>query len=938
MTTRILLTLTWAFLGGLCSAATEPDPTRALWQPYRITPRCGAQHVSLDGPWQLCHRDAPIAAPADLAAEQDWIAAEVPSTVQWALYRAGRLPQPYEHLNSKQYSWVDEKVWYYRKSLRLDPPGDGQLAFLSFDGIDYFARVWLNGKLLGRHEGMFGGPVAEVGGLLRPGAANEIVVEVKAANFGNKQDFSSRKLGPIIKPWVLAGGVGAEMFFPLGMWRGARVDILRAAHLERPFLVTESADGQSAQLRLSLEVFDRAHSLQFELHPGRNTAIQPPEAYRMAWKAEPSPAKLALAVRLRSKTTGAVALDETFALDTIVGRNVVRRAFRVAAPELWWPNGLGDARLYRATLVLTADGKPVDQLEFDYGIRTIATRPTAGPVMPDRWADWQFVVNGRPLFVKGVNWMPADILLDLPAERYRWLLGMAKAAGMQMIRIWGGGLLETDEFYAAANELGLMIWQDFPVGNQDTPDWPQDVWEAQVMQNIFRLRNHPALALWCGGNEFNAYSQGNTATIGILERNVADFDGTRPWRRTSPDAGSLHTYPDMDPTWYTAAYRWVPFIAETGMHNIPEPRTILEVVDAAEFARPLTGMFTKEFPQEHPDLMHHFVEYQPSRVPRMLSRASQIDDMNAPTLAALAEGTQIGAGEFYQIVSDLTQANWPTTSGLLPWVFKRPWPVIAIMLVDGLGHPTAPYYFLKRTYEPTHVLVRLPELMWAKGEAVPLRAAVVHAPAAPLDGLQLSVRVLDPALKPVWHKAHAVNLAPGPSVADVDLGGFTLPEAFEERFFFVVAELRAADGRLVSRSVYWPRCLARMSDESFRTAYRAAPRPALTFDKGPWLKPQVGAVPTSLEARLEACRDQGPDRSRLSVLVRNSGSQPAVNVRLDIDGVKRSFYASDNYFWLEPGEQRSLWVDVLWRDKGPREAARLTAESWNAPPVSLSIK
>jgi beta-mannosidase len=924
-------------LAGRSPAADVPPPKGTLWQPYRITPRAGAQHVSLDGPWQLSHRDAPIDAVADLAPRSKWIRADVPSTVQWALHRAGLLPHPYEHLNSKQYSWVDEKVWYYRRTIELPAGCKDQFLFLCFDGVDYFSRVWFNGELLGRHEGMFAGPVAEVSRLARPGQPNEIVVEVKAGNFGNKQHFKAEKIGPIIKPWVLAGGLGAETFFPLGIWRGVRIEMVPHGHIERPMLVTESADAQAARLVLSLELFDQSHSLKQTLHAFKHTEMQTVSPFNNAWTAKPSPARFELAVRIADKSTGAVAAQEAFALETLVGRNAVRRSFQVARPKLWWPNAMGDPNLYRVTLTLRRDGAEVDRIEFDYGMRTIQTRPTAGPTLPDRYANWQFVVNGRPLFVKGMNWMPADILLDLPAERYRWLLGMAKAAGIQLIRIWGGGLLETEEFYAACNELGLMVWQDFPIGNQDTPDWPQDVWEAQVMQTIFRLRNHPALVLYCGGNEFNAYSFGNTASIGVLERSVADFDPTRLWRRTSPDAGSLHTYPDMDPTWYAPMYRYVPYISETGMHNIPDPQSMREVVDAAEFARPLSGMFTKQFPKEHPDLIHHFVEYQPSRVPRMLSRASHIDDMRAPTLESLSEGTQIGAGEFYQIFSEGMQANWPHTGGLMPWVFKRPWPVIAIMLVDGMGHPTAPYYFLKRTYEPTHVMIDLPQLIWAKGERVPVRAAVLHAPAAPAEGLQLSVRVLDPRFADHWKQSRPVALKPGPSVEHVELGEFTIPDAWDDKFFFLLAELRAGDGRLVSRSVYWPRCLARMSDAAVLAKYRAAPRPTLTLENGPWLKPQVAAGPTTLEAAIAGQRTLASDRSQLTLRVRNAGSRPAVNLRLNISGTKRSFYATDNFLWLEPGESRDLDLQVLWRDPPTRNAATLTVGAWNATSIELPL-
>lgn len=908
----------------------------ALWQPYRISPRTGAQHLSLDGEWRLGWRDAGVGNVAELDGLTTWLAAQVPSTVQWALHRAGKHGHPYAHLNSKQYDWVDEKVWYYRRSFDLPAARSGGLVFLCFEGIDYFARVWLNGRLLGRHEGMFGGPAAEVSQVVKFGGANDLVVEVKAGNFGNKAGWKPRgPEGTVIKPWVIAGGTGGEMFFPLGMWRGVRLEMVPAGHLERPFLVTGEVDEKAAKLTLHAELFAGSHSLQQNLHPWKNAQLV--DGSRGWAGAQPSTSRFSLRIELAEKGTGRSAFDQTFPLQTWAGRNFVKQSFTVAGPKLWWPNGMGRPELYRVKLTLIREGKPEDVLEFDYGIRTIRTVATPGPRTADRWADWQFVVNGRALFVKGMNWMPADILLDLPRERYRWLIGAAQAAGIQMLRVWGGGILETEEFYEACNELGMMVWQDFPIGNRDTAEWPQEVWEAQVMQTIFRLRNHPSLALACGGNEFNPYSLGNAATIGIFERCLADFDPGRLVRRTSPDGGSLHAYPDMDPTWYGKLYGQVPFISETGMHSVPDAALLRELVDARELEKPLGGMMEKAFPQEHPELMHHFVEFQRDRVPRMLSRASQIDDMSAPSLESLAEATQIGAGEFYQILSEQVQANYPVTAGLMPWVFKRPWPVIAIMLVDGAGQPTAPYYFLKRTYEPAHVLVKLPELMWAKGEQVPLRVIVTHAPAEAREGLEVSLQIFDGRFVPLWSKAEPVSLPAGPAVVSRDFGSFTLPESLRDQFFFLVAELRDGAGTLLSRSVYWPRCLARMEEPAFRDRYRATAQPSLTLEQGPWLKPQTAAQQSSLAAELVEQTKVEAQRSRLRVRVKNTGGKPAFLTRLDIEGARRAFYASDNFFWLAPGEERELGVEVLWLDAGPGARASLTVSAWNAPAVGLDL-
>src|SRR3546814_714126 len=137
------------------------------------------------------------------------------------------------------------------------------------------------------------------------------------------------------------------------------------------------------------------------------------------------------------------------------------------------PNGMGNPDFYHVQVSLKVERKTVDVIHLDVGIRTIEQVRSAGVRTTDRWYDWQFVVNGKKLFMKGINWMPVDALYDLTPEKYDWAVRMAKAAGFQVFRIWGSGLLESEAFYDACNKYGIMVWQGFNIANFDTPDWPQ---------------------------------------------------------------------------------------------------------------------------------------------------------------------------------------------------------------------------------------------------------------------------------------------------------------------------------------------------------------------------------------------------------------------------------------------------------------------------------
>jgi beta-mannosidase len=457
---------------------------------------------------------------------------------------------------------------------------------------------------------------------------------------------------------------------------------------------------------------------------------------------------------------------------------------------------------------------------------------------------------------------------------------------------------------------------------------------------IFSLRNHPSLAVWSGGNEFNPYSTGNAATIGIAERLVTDFDGTRLFTRACPDPADLHPYPDLDPTWFGHLYRFVPFVSETGLFNMPEPQAVLEVVDPRELETPLHDIFGEEYAASHPEFIHHFLEYRAGEPRAMWSRATQVDDLSAPNLETFSEASQVASGEFSQIVSDLVQANYPTTTGLMPWSLTVPWPMEFFMYLDWFGEATPNYYFLKRTYEPTHVLVRLPQLIWAKGEKLPITISVVQAPANPVSGLTASVEILDEHFERLWRQERPLAITPGPSVTDRKLGEFTIPDSLEDKFFFVLAELKEGNGKVISRSVYWPRCLKLMEDPGFRNKYRESPQPSLIFDRGPWLRQQVKSSPdrTSLELDLLSSEEVEQNWSRLKVRVRNTGPKPAFLTQIDVEGTKRASFGTDNFFWLASKEERVLEFDVLWRDPQTRDEAILTIAAWNAATQKVPLR
>jgi len=617
---------------------TQPaDEVKNITNIWFVTPRTGSQHIDLSQDWQLGWRDSTTKQYSDIETVQDWVTVKNPASVPQQLFQAGKLPDPYKNLNIKQHKWAEQKVWFYKKEFTVKKPEKDSFIFLSFDGVDYWCRVYLNGKVLGRHEGMFGGPEFEIGSLLNYDKPNELLVTVSSANYGNP-NYSSRTPGMFIKPWSTSGGSGVEPFFTFGMWRGVRLDITEKTHLERPFIRTETIlpDRSEATLLFETEIISGNTSLQYNLHPWGNAQLSDFSSPNVSGNL--SQVKTEIKVRFTHKEQ---VIEETFPVEIASGRTWIKHRFKIKNPAIWHINGLGEANLYKTEIELLLNGRTADKIVQNIGIRTIDWTESAGKRLHPRWGNWQCVVNGTPVFLKGVNWMPADTLLNLPREKFRWRLKLAKDAGIQIIRIWGPGHQESEDFYDFCDEFGIMVWQDFPVGNFDTPDWSQEVWEEQVMHTIYRLRNRASLAVWCGGNEFNPYSKGNTATIGVLERNIRLFDGSRKFLRTTPDEGCIHGYPDMCPTWYKKTFAAYPYVAETGIHSMASPYWLSEYINPEEL-KTAYKMWEKDFKETHPDVTLHFVEFAPFRVPRMLSRASHIIDLTAPSIEDLTLATQLG--------------------------------------------------------------------------------------------------------------------------------------------------------------------------------------------------------------------------------------------------------------------------------------------------------
>ncbi|MCI0693209.1 hypothetical protein L0337_14540 [candidate division KSB1 bacterium] len=266
-------------------------------------------------------------------------------------------------------------------------------------------------------------------------------------------------------------------------------------------------------------------------------------------------------------------------------------------PKLWWPNGLGEQHLYTIEAKLSADNRSPDRAEKRIGLRTIELWQH-----PDEFGkSFEFVVNGLPVFAKGGNWIPADnFTTRIDRKKYEHLIGSAKDANMNMLRVWGGGIYENDDFYELCDELGIMVWQDFMFACSMYPATPADSLrvEREAVYQVKRLRDHPSIVMWCGNNEVEAawmgwgWKERLPASLwddylkifhDILPRVCAAYDPSRTYWPSSPssnleDSPNSPTSGDMHywGVWHAAApfeeyLKQTPrFMSEYGFQSFPQ--------------------------------------------------------------------------------------------------------------------------------------------------------------------------------------------------------------------------------------------------------------------------------------------------------------------------------------------------------------------------------
>lgn len=397
----------------------------------------------------------------------EWLPAIVPSHVHVDLVREGVIGDPFYRMNELGCQWVDAAAWSYKRSFEWQPTDGLSNRILRFEGLDTVCTVTLNGTEIAKHDNMHVPLEVDVTKLLKKGT-NDLRVDFQpAAAVGEERKAA----------YLAEQGLPADAgSFP-----------------ERSFVrKAQYMFGWDWGPRLvSCGIWKPVSLIEFA---SRITNV-------WAWS---EPGKIgSFIVHVKSEIEGKGRVSHVLvdADGVEIGRRTGNGDIVVKRPELWWTHDLGEPYLYTLGSFLEHDGELVDSIEdTKIGLRTIEL------IQEDDefGTSFQFALNGVPIWARGANWIPDH---SFPSQvdglRYRTQIERAVNMNMNMLRVWGGGLYESDAFYNVADELGILIWQDCAYGCSFVPDTGNwlDVARTETESNVKRLRNHPSLAHWCGNNE-----------------------------------------------------------------------------------------------------------------------------------------------------------------------------------------------------------------------------------------------------------------------------------------------------------------------------------------------------------------------------------------------------------------------------------------------------
>jgi beta-mannosidase len=611
-----------------------------------------------------------------------WIPSTVPGAVQLDIAKAENYAPWFYAEHWKDYLWMEDQFYTYRTTFAHPETTKNERCFFVSKGIDYQFKIFLNGEELLSQEGMFTPVNLDLTDKLK--TSNELKVIVYPAPKIPNRPVDRSQAAHVVKPAVSYGWDWHPRLIPLGIWDETFIEVQPSSFIE-DFDVNYTLNHQLTKADIELKI------------SGRNLGGLP-----FVW----------------------TLTDET-------GKEVLKSEGKAqiefSNPQLWWPHDHGKPYLYTSTIRLfDSSGKVIQTKTSKIGFRRIKLVMNEGAWNePDGFPKsrsvppTQLEINNRKIFCKGTNWVNPEIFPGIiTRDRYKELLNLAREANFNILRIWGGGIVNKESFFELCDEKGILVWQEFPLACNNYPDDAHylAILKQESTSIINRVKKHPSLAFWCGGNElFNSWSgmTDQSLALRLLSSQCLELDPKSPYIPTSPLMGMAHgNYVFRDLQTKEEVFSTMPRAHYTAYteFGMPAPASVdilKTIIPKEELWPPKPGTSWES---------HHAYK---AWVGNTWLCQDIIEDYfgASNSLEELVANGQLMQGEGYKCIFEEARRQKPYCAMAANWCYAEPWPTAANnSLISYPAIPKPGFYAVKNACRPVLSSAKFTKFKWIEGE------------------------------------------------------------------------------------------------------------------------------------------------------------------------------------------------------------------------------
>lgn len=652
------------------------------------------RRISLNGKWSLYFGDEvnfPVKTVENYK-ELEKISATVPGNAELDLSEAGYLDKNlFKGMATVNSMKCESYGFWYETKFEAPKHSEDETVFIRFGAVDCIAEYYINGSKVYESKNAFIPQEFEITKYLNNGE-NVLLVHISPALKAELESeynysifcFNLNSLLSIRKPTHSFGWDIFPRAVSAGIWRDADIVVKNKFSFENiHYKASVSADGKSASVRFYVSVNAPAKALM------KNGG---------------------LTVRIRGTCKDSVIFGES-----VLERKKNAHIFpKIENPKIWWPAGYGEANVYDTTIGLYDGDILVDEVTLNVGLRELRLERT--DTLNCERPRFHFIVNGQEIFIKGSNWVPVDAYHSRNKSRYPRALALASDVGCNMLRVWGGGVYEDDEFYDYCDRNGILVWQDFMMACQRlniTEEMKENL-RTEFKSVVKTLRTHPCLAVYSGDNEVDESSVGNglnpdtnIITRQILPEVISEYDPFTPYIPSSPYvkgefvnayrcgediAVERHLWGARD--YYKADFyknSKACFVGETGYHGCPDVASIREIVDE-DFVWPI---YNEQWILHSSDQKGNW-----HRVRLMDDQIVQLFGKRVENVEDFSFASQISQAEAKKYFIERVRIKRPYTGGILWWNLIDGWPQMSDAVVDYFYRKKIAYHYIKTSQQP----------------------------------------------------------------------------------------------------------------------------------------------------------------------------------------------------------------------------------------------